>query len=119
MIKKLGNKSLLLILVLLLAVFLIARYFSTRNGENTFKTAIIPHIDTNRMNGMVIFQKPTKTGKPLPFIFTLKGKKWYVSQGQCYRAGAERRSPIHDKPVGTYKPGQACIERVRSRLERL
>lgn len=90
MIKKLGNKSLLLILVLLLAVFLIARYFSTRNGENTFKTAIIPHIDTNRMNGMAIFQKPTKTGKPLPFIFTLKDKKWYVSQGQVTGPAQER-----------------------------
>ena len=81
MIKKLGNKSLLLILIVLLAIFGTARYFSTKNGENTFQTAIVPHIDSAKMNGMVIFQKPDKKGKPLPFIFTRKGKDWYVSQG--------------------------------------
>jgi hypothetical protein len=81
MIKKLGNKALLLILVLLLAVFGIFRYISNKRGENTFQTAIIPTIDTNRMNGMVIFQKATKKGKPLPYVFTRKGKEWWVSQG--------------------------------------
>jgi hypothetical protein len=81
MIKKLGNKNLLLILVLLLAVFAIARYISNKKGENTFQTSIIPTIDSNRMNGMVIFQKATKKGKPLPFVFTCKGKEWFVSQG--------------------------------------
>jgi hypothetical protein len=91
MIKKLGNKALLLILVVLLAVFGIARYFSNRNGENTFKTAIIPKIDSARMNGMVIFQKTTKKGTPLPFVFTRKGKDWYVSQGTI-SGRAEQRS---------------------------
>lgn len=81
MIKKLGNKALLLILIVLLAVFGIVHYVSTRNGENTFKTAIIPHIDSARMNGMVIFQKATKKGIPLPFVFNRKGKEWYISQG--------------------------------------
>ena len=90
MIKKLGNKSLLLILIVLLAIFATARYFSTKNGENTFKTAIIPHIDSARMNGMVIFQKPTKTGKPLPFIFTRKGKDWFVSQGNVTGRAEQR-----------------------------
>src|SRR6185312_2859829 len=91
MIKKLGNKALLLILVALLAIFGIVRYFSTRNGENTFKTAIIPKIDSARMNGMVIFQKISKKGMPLPFIFTRKGKEWYVSQGTV-SGRAEQRS---------------------------
>lgn len=91
MIKKLGNKALLLILVLLLALFGIARYVSTRNGENTFKTAIIPHIDSARMNGMVIFQRATKKGIPPPFIFTRKGKEWYVSQGNV-SGRADQRS---------------------------
>lgn len=88
MIKKLGNKGLLLILALLIIVFAIARYISNKKGENTFKTAIIPKIDSTRMNGMVIFpeaptsqpgQKSVKP-KPLPFIFTRKGKEWYVTQ---------------------------------------
>jgi len=81
MIKKLGNKGLLLILVALLAIFGIARYISNKHGENTFQTAIIPKIDSAKMNGMVIFQKATKKGIPKPFIFTRKGKDWCVSQG--------------------------------------
>jgi Domain of unknown function (DUF4340) len=81
MIKKLGNKGLLLILVALLAIFGIFRYISNRNGENTFKTALIPKIDSTKLNGIVIFQRATKKGTPKPFIFTLKGKVWYVSQG--------------------------------------
>ena len=81
MIKKLGNKSLLIILIALLAAFSISRYISSKKGENTFATAIIPKIDSTRMTGLVIFQKATPKGKPLPFIFTKKGKDWYVSQG--------------------------------------
>jgi len=81
MIKKIGNTGLLIILVALLGVFFIARYISNKKGENTFQTAIIPKIDSARMNGMVIFQRATKTGIPKPFVFTRKGKEWYVSQG--------------------------------------
>lgn len=90
MIKKLGNKGLLIILVVLLAVFGIARFISNKTGENTFKTSIIPQIDSNKLTGMVIFQKATKKGKPLPFIFTRKGNEWYVSQGNIGGRAAKR-----------------------------
>ncbi|HTA27491.1 MAG TPA: hypothetical protein VK809_06875, partial [Bacteroidia bacterium] len=57
MIKKLGNKGLLLILVALLAVFGIFRYISSRKSENTFQTTLIPKIDSTKLTGMVIFEK--------------------------------------------------------------
>lgn len=91
MIKKLGNKGLLLILVLLLAVFGIVRYISARKGENTFNTTIIPKIDSARMNGMVIFPKPSRQGASVPLVFTRKGNEWYVSQGSV-SGRAEQRS---------------------------
>jgi Domain of unknown function (DUF4340) len=81
MIKKLGNKSLLLILVLLLAVFAVFRYISNKKGENTFQTALIPKLDSTKLNGIVIFPRITKGGKSLPYVFTKKGDTWYVSQG--------------------------------------
>jgi hypothetical protein len=88
MIRKLGNKGLVLILMLLLAVFSVFRYISNKKGENTFQTSIIPKIDSNKLNGMVIFPKKIEAGpkgvhadKLLPYIFTKKGKVWYVSQG--------------------------------------
>ncbi len=91
MIKKLGNKGLLLLLLLALAIFGLFRYISNKKGENTFKTAIIPKIDSARMNGMVIFPKIEKTGKPLPYVFKKVGKYWYVSQGDI-SSKAEPRS---------------------------
>ncbi len=98
MIKKIGNKGLLLILFLLLAAFCIFRYISNKRGENTFQTAIIPKIDTNKLNGMVIFPKMMNTAdkrpmaeKLLPFIFTRKGKDWYISQGDV-RSRTEPRA---------------------------
>src|SRR5580693_7147430 len=77
MIKKLGNRNLLLILVALLAVFGIMRYISSKKGEDTFKTAIIPKIDSAKLNRIVIIPKP-KSGKP--FTLNKKGDKWYVSR---------------------------------------
>jgi hypothetical protein len=96
MIKKLGNKTLLLLLVAMLAVVGIVRYISTRNGENTFKTAIVTKIDSARMNGMIIFQKTTKKGTPLPFIFTRKGKEWIISEGNV-SGRADQRSAEYMK----------------------
>src|SRR5580704_9550383 len=91
MIKKLGNKGLLLLLLLALAIFGLFRYISNKKGENTFKTAIIPKIDSAKMNGMVIFPKIEKTGKPQPYIFKKVGKYWDVSQGDV-TSRAEPRS---------------------------
>ena len=97
MIKKLGNKGLLLILVALLAMFGIFRYISSRKSENTFQTALIPKIDTNKLNGMVIFPKKLAAGpkgvqadKLLPFIFKRKGKDWFVTQGNITSRAQER-----------------------------
>jgi hypothetical protein len=104
MIKKLGNKALLLILVLLLAVFAIARYISNKRGENTFQTSIVPKIDSARMNGMVIFQKATKKGKPLPYIFTRKGKDWYVSQGNVVSRAEPRAARYMISQLETISP---------------
>jgi hypothetical protein len=87
MIKKLGNTKLILILVALLAVFGIFRYISSRKSENTFQTALIPRIDSAKLNGIVIFPKKLDAGpkgvkgtKVSPYIFTKKGKFWYVTQ---------------------------------------
>ncbi len=88
MIRKLGNKGLLLILVLALAIFGLFRYISNKRGENTFKTAIIPKIDTNKLDGMIIF---SKQNKQKPYVFTRKGKYWYVMQGDI-GSRAEPRS---------------------------
>jgi len=87
MIRKLGNKGLLLILVLLLAVLGIFRYISNKKGENTFQTAIIPKIDANKLNGMIIFPK-MKTGKP--YVFSKKENMWYASQGDVISRAAPR-----------------------------
>jgi len=87
MIKKLGNTGLLLILVLALALFGLFRYISNKKGENTFKTALIPKIDSGRLNHIVVYPKMEQKGpkepwtKPLPYVFTRQGKTWYVSQG--------------------------------------
>ncbi len=88
MIKKLGNKTLLLILLVALAVFGILRYISSRKSENTFQTALIPKIDSAKLTGMVIFEKKldnspkgVRAQNELPYIFTKKGKDWYISQG--------------------------------------
>ena len=98
MIRKLGNKSLLLALVLVLAVFGLARYISNKKGENTFKTAIIPSIDSARMNGMIIFPNSMMPGQrrgkvaieSLPFIFSRKGKEWYISKGNVSGLAQQR-----------------------------
>jgi hypothetical protein len=98
MIKKLGNKTLLLILLAVLAVFGIFRYISSRKNENTFQTALIPKIDSARLNGIVIFSKKLDAGpkgvrgeKMRPYIFTRKGKTWYITQGDV-TSRAEARS---------------------------
>jgi Domain of unknown function (DUF4340) len=96
MIKKIGNKGLLLILLMLLALFGLFRYISSKHSENTFQTALIPHIDTTRLTGMVIFAKKLDAspkgvrGHSLPpFVFDKRGKDWYVSQEGVTSRAAE------------------------------
>ncbi len=98
MIKKLGNKTLLLILLAALAVFGVFRYISSRKSENTFQTALVPKIDSTKLTGMVIFEKKLDNSpkgvhaeKELPYIFTKKGKDWFISQGDV-TSRAEPRS---------------------------
>jgi len=96
MIRKLGNRNLLLILLALLVVFGIFRYISNKKGENTFQTAIIPKLDTNKIDGMMIFPGRMQVGirgnlYNQPFIFSRKGDKWYISQNDVH-SSAELRS---------------------------
>ncbi len=88
MIKKLNNKQLALILIVLLGIYGIAKYVNTKRGENTFHTSIIPKIDTNKVNTIYIYPKLTK-GKPIRF--DLKGKNWIVSQNSI-SSRAEQKS---------------------------
>lgn len=126
MIKKLGNKGLLGILVLALAIFGISRYISKKKGENTFKTSIIPNIDSAKLNHFVIYPKMEQSGpksawnKPQPYIFTRQGKFWTISQGDV-SSRAEPRSAnylvsqleqIHPDRLGTNDPKdwkQYCV----------
>lgn len=78
MIKKLNNKQLLLILLVLAGVYAITAYIRNKKGENTFHTNIIPKIDTNKLTTFYIYPK---LNKQKPIRFDLKGKTWYVSQG--------------------------------------
>jgi hypothetical protein len=99
MIKKLGNTKLFLILIAVAAVFGIFRYISSKKNENTFQTALIPKIDSAKLNGIVIFPKKLESGpkgivhadRLLPYVFTRKGKEWYVTQGDV-ASRAEPRS---------------------------
>ena len=47
MSKKVGNKELFIILIILIGVYALVRYINHKRGENTFHTAIIPKVDTN------------------------------------------------------------------------
>jgi len=88
MIKKLTNKQLLLILVVLIGIYAIGTYIKNKRGENTFHTNIIPKIDTNAVNGFYIYPKIQKTK---PIRFDLKGKTWMVSSGGV-TSRAEKKS---------------------------
>lgn len=78
MIKKLTNKQLALILVILLAVFGISQFIKNKRGENTFHTALIPKIDSAKVDGMLIYPK-TKGSKVISFK-KVNGV-WRVIQG--------------------------------------
>lgn len=77
MSRKGNNKKLALLFFALILIFAIAEYYHYRKGENTFKTNIIPKIDTGKINKLVIF--PNKKGSK-PIGFTKKGNDWMVSE---------------------------------------
>jgi len=88
MIRKLNNTTLLLILVVLLGIYGLAKYISYKKGENTFHTHIIPKIDSNKVNTMFIYPKAIAKEKPIQF--NLKGKTWMVSQNGITSRAEER-----------------------------
>lgn len=77
--KKIGNKELFIILIALIGIYAIVRYIATKRGENTFHTAIIPKLDTNKLSDIYIYlhQKGTED-KPLHFF--KKGGSLMVTQ---------------------------------------
>ncbi len=88
MSKKISNTRLLVILLVLVGIYFIARYISNKRGENTFHTAIIPKIDSSKITDMFIFAKEKK-GEPMHF--TKKDKKWFVTR-EGYTTLADERS---------------------------
>ncbi|HTB08137.1 MAG TPA: DUF4340 domain-containing protein [Bacteroidia bacterium] len=78
MIKKFSNGQLALILGILLVAFAISRYVSNKNGGNTFHTALIPKIDSAKINGMLVYPK-TKGSKLISFKKV--NNVWMVSEG--------------------------------------
>jgi len=87
MFKKVNNKQLLLILIVLIGIYAIGSYIKKKRNEDTFHTNIIPKLDTNRVNCMFIYPKGAKT----PIRFDLKGNTWMVSQDGI-TSRAEQRS---------------------------
>jgi hypothetical protein len=88
MIKSMNNTRLALILAALLAMLAIFKYIGSKKSENTFKTVIIPKIDTAKVTGIEIFPKKKKTS---PIVISKKGNTWYATQGDI-TSRAEARS---------------------------
>jgi hypothetical protein len=88
MLKKISNTQLIYILLLLCAFALVRYLYNKKKGENTFQTAIIPKIDTNKVTDMLIYTTQKK-GEPLHF--TKSGKNWLITQSG-YTTLAEDRS---------------------------
>jgi len=75
--KRLGNTQLFIIFGILVFIYGVYRYINAKKGENTFHTHIIPKIDSAKVNGMLIY---TSAKKGEPMRFTLKDKKWMITQ---------------------------------------
>jgi hypothetical protein len=75
MSKKFGNKQLFIILIILVGIYGISRYISSKRGENTFKPAIIPNIDTNKVSSIYIYGNKRK----YPIHLHKEGTQWMAS----------------------------------------
>jgi hypothetical protein len=104
MSKNLSNKQLLIILLVLAGIYGIYRFISNKKGENTFHTAIIPKIDTNKITDMLIY---TKEKKGEPMHFTKNGKTWMVS-----RDGYTTIADEHSEKYVIDQLGQIAPERL-------
>ncbi len=88
MSKKIGNKQLFIILIVLVGLYGISKYISSKRGENTFKPAIIPNIDTNKVSSIYIYGNKRK----YPIHLHKEGKQWMASWNDITSI-AEQGSP--------------------------
>ncbi|HXB12211.1 MAG TPA: DUF4340 domain-containing protein [Bacteroidia bacterium] len=88
MSKKIDNKKLLSILIILVGIYCLSRYISSKRGENTFKPAIIPNIDTNKVGSIYIYGNKRK----YPIHLHKESKQWMASWNDITSI-AEQGSP--------------------------
>lgn len=88
--KKVGNKELFIILIVLIGIYALVRYINHKRGENTFHTAIIPKLDTNKVSDMYIYLS-SKGAQEKPMHFFKNGDKWMMTQSG-YTTRADEQS---------------------------
>ncbi len=86
---------------MLVAIYGIFHFIQSKRGENTFRTNVIPKVDSGKVNAMLIYTS-AKRGEPMKF--TRKNGKWMVTQGGYTTLADDKAESYVIEQVGMISP---------------